>query len=91
MDRTQQTRLTLKFIEAMGLETDHHTSTLVDLIVNHKNSHDPLEDLRKASFYLLRLMEMYKEDEQSGIQTNPRIESVGLNGTKVLRIYDQLS
>jgi hypothetical protein len=90
MDRTQQHRLTLKFIEVMGLESDHCTATIIDLIVNHKNSHNPIEDLEKAAFYLLRLQEMYREDKQIDIATNPNVKTPS-NGTKVLRVYDQLS
>jgi hypothetical protein len=88
MDRTQQHRKTLKFIEE--LELDHHSATLVDLIANHKSARAPLDDLRKASFYLLRLIEMYEQDEEADVDTDPRAEGIGKNGTKVLRLYEKL-
>lgn len=72
----------------MGL--DHHAAALVDLIANHKDSHAPLEDLRKASFYLLRLIEMHEIDEEADVATDPRIEGISKNGTKVLRLYEKL-
>lgn len=88
MDRTQQHRRTLKFIEEM--ELDHHSATLVDLIANHKQSRAPLDDLRKASFYLLRLIEMYEQDEEADVDTDPHLPKVGSEGTKVLRLYEKL-
>lgn len=84
MDRTQQHRLTLKFIEEMELDDDHHTATLIDLIAGHRKSNDPVAALRKASFYLLRLLEKYEEDEQACVGTDPNFAP----GTKVLRLYD---
>ena len=86
MDRTQQHRITLKFIEEMELHKDHHTATLIDLIAGHRKSNNPVTDLKKASFYLLRLLEKYQEDEQSEVGTDPNHSP----GTKVLRLHDDL-
>ena len=94
MDKTQQHRIVLKFIEEMGIDNDHHTATLIDLIAGHSKSDDPAADLRKASFYLLRLIEKHEQefynkdfDEEYDRETDP---SVSPTGTKVLRIYDKL-
>jgi hypothetical protein len=87
MDRTQQHRITLKFIEEMELDDDHHAATLIDLIAGHRKSNNPVADLRKASFYLLRLLERYEEDEQSDVGTDPNGSPTR---TKVLRLYDTL-
>lgn len=59
-DRTQHNRLTLKFIEDVGLGNDHCTATLIDLVAGHKKSQTPLADLQKASLYLLRILEKFE-------------------------------